>query len=59
MAITDEGGETEIPDTEAPDLDAKLEGLQSPRGWGLFLIQSMVDESTCAAPTERGIRSSW
>ena len=29
---------------QAPDLDAKLEGLQSPRGWGLFLIRSMVDE---------------
>jgi anti-sigma regulatory factor (Ser/Thr protein kinase) len=44
VAITDEGGEAEMPQTEAPDLDAKLEGLQSPRGWGLFLIKSMVDE---------------
>jgi serine/threonine-protein kinase RsbW len=31
-------------DTEAPDLEAKLEGEQTPRGWGLFLIQNMVDE---------------
>lgn len=30
------------PDT--PDLEAKLAGLQSPRGWGLFLIENMVDE---------------
>jgi serine phosphatase RsbU (regulator of sigma subunit)/anti-sigma regulatory factor (Ser/Thr protein kinase) len=44
VAITDEGGEKEPSQTEAPDLDAKLEGLQSPRGWGLFLIKSMVDE---------------
>lgn len=44
VAITDEGGEMAHPQTEAPDLDAKLEGLQSPRGWGLFLIKSMVDE---------------
>lgn len=44
VAITDQGGEKAIPDSEAPDLDAKLEGLQSPRGWGLFLIRSMVDE---------------
>jgi anti-sigma regulatory factor (Ser/Thr protein kinase) len=44
VAITDQGGEKELPQTEAPDLDAKLEGLQSPRGWGLFLIRSMVDE---------------
>ena len=27
-----------------PDLDAKLAGDQSPRGWGLFLIKNMVDE---------------
>jgi anti-sigma regulatory factor (Ser/Thr protein kinase) len=30
--------------TVAPDIDAKLAGLQSPRGWGLFLIRNMVDE---------------
>jgi anti-sigma regulatory factor (Ser/Thr protein kinase) len=30
--------------TEVPDLEAKLEGMQTPRGWGLFLIQNMVDE---------------
>jgi anti-sigma regulatory factor (Ser/Thr protein kinase) len=27
-----------------PDLEAKLAGLQTPRGWGLFLIKHMVDE---------------
>ncbi len=44
VRITDEGGGPPIPHADAPDLDAKLAGLQSPRGWGLFLIQSMVDE---------------
>ncbi len=42
--ITDEGGSAPIPDNPAPDLDAKLEGLQAPRGWGLFLIKKFVDE---------------
>jgi anti-sigma regulatory factor (Ser/Thr protein kinase) len=28
----------------APNLDAKLAGLQTPRGWGLFLIEKMVDK---------------
>ena len=42
--ITDHGGNSPIPEYVAPDLDAKLAGLQSPRGWGLFLIESMVDE---------------
>ncbi|MGF1473104.1 MAG: ATP-binding protein [Rubrobacteraceae bacterium] len=43
--ITDEGGDpVPAPDTQTPDLEAKLEGMQTPRGWGLFLIQNMVDE---------------
>jgi anti-sigma regulatory factor (Ser/Thr protein kinase) len=29
---------------EVPDLETKLESMQTPRGWGLFLIQNMVDE---------------
>lgn len=44
VRITDYGGGTEIPAAETPDIDQKLAGLQSPRGWGLFLIKSMVDE---------------
>src|ERR671911_3161774 len=45
VRVTDQGG-TPVPDPdkEAPDLEAKLEGLQTPRGWGLFLIKNMVDE---------------
>jgi anti-sigma regulatory factor (Ser/Thr protein kinase) len=30
--------------TEVPDLEAKLVGTQTRRGWGLFVIQNMVDE---------------
>ena len=44
VRITDHGGGEEISEPEIPDLDAKLAGLQSPRGWGLFLIKEMVDE---------------
>jgi serine phosphatase RsbU (regulator of sigma subunit)/anti-sigma regulatory factor (Ser/Thr protein kinase) len=44
VAITDQGDEQQMVPTDAPDLEVKLEGLQSPRGWGLFLIRSMVDE---------------
>jgi serine phosphatase RsbU (regulator of sigma subunit)/anti-sigma regulatory factor (Ser/Thr protein kinase) len=29
---------------ETPDLDLKLAGLQTPRGWGLFLIKELVDK---------------
>jgi anti-sigma regulatory factor (Ser/Thr protein kinase) len=44
VSITDRGGSRVAPEAETPDLTAKLAGQQSPRGWGLFLIQNMVDE---------------
>ena len=44
VKITDEGGGPPAFHSETPDLEAKLEGMQTPRGWGLFLIKSMVDE---------------
>ena len=44
VRISDHGGDKEIPDAETPDLEAKLAGDQTPRGWGLFLIEKMVDE---------------
>ena len=44
VRIVDQGGDRPIPDAETPDLAAKLDGLQTPRGWGLFLIKNMVDE---------------
>lgn len=45
VAISDRGsGAVPNPGAVAPDLEAKLQGLQKPRGWGLFLIQHMVDE---------------
>ncbi len=49
VRITDQGGEKPIMEAVAPDLDAKLAGLQTPRGWGLFLIKSMVDEMHVAS----------
>jgi anti-sigma regulatory factor (Ser/Thr protein kinase) len=44
VTITDEGSGPPVPAPETPDLEAKLDGMQTPRGWGLFLIKSMVDE---------------
>jgi serine phosphatase RsbU (regulator of sigma subunit)/anti-sigma regulatory factor (Ser/Thr protein kinase) len=44
VRITDQALSGPVPsDAEAPDIDAKLAGLQKPRGWGLFLIRAMVD----------------
>jgi serine/threonine-protein kinase RsbW len=45
VAISDQGGEANPSESpaEQPDLLKKLDGGQSPRGWGLFLIRNMVD----------------
>jgi anti-sigma regulatory factor (Ser/Thr protein kinase) len=48
VRITDRGGQP-IQRSETPDLAAKLAGLQSPRGWGLFLIEQLVDEVRVAS----------
>ncbi|MGH2702072.1 MAG: ATP-binding SpoIIE family protein phosphatase [Actinomycetota bacterium] len=44
VSIRDHGGEATLVTPEKPDLEAKLDGKQKPRGWGFFLIQNMVDE---------------
>jgi serine phosphatase RsbU (regulator of sigma subunit)/anti-sigma regulatory factor (Ser/Thr protein kinase) len=44
VRITDQGGDKVIPEAALPDIEAKLSGEQTPRGWGLFLIEKMVDE---------------
>ena len=49
VRVTDQGGDRPVLQPERPDLEAKLAGEQSPRGWGLFLIESMVDELRTSA----------
>lgn len=44
VRVTDHGEGPPRDLKEAPNLEAKLAGEQTPRGWGLFLIQKMVDE---------------
>ena len=44
VRIRDVGDGPEAEEVESPDIEAKLAGLQKPRGWGLFLIKNMVDE---------------
>lgn len=55
VLITDLGGDPHLPaaDGAAPDLAAKLAGSDSARGWGLFLIRSMVDTVTSTSDGKR------
>jgi serine phosphatase RsbU (regulator of sigma subunit)/anti-sigma regulatory factor (Ser/Thr protein kinase) len=43
VRVTDRAMSGPVREVEEPDLEAKLEGRQRPRGWGLFLIRHMVD----------------
>ena len=52
VCITDQGSGP-IPEHTHPDLQAKLQGTQSPRGWGLFLIKNMVDEMNVSGDGEK------
>lgn len=44
VRVTDRAMSGPVPDVPSPDLEAKLDGRQKPRGWGLFLIRHMVDQ---------------
>jgi serine/threonine-protein kinase RsbW len=44
VKVTDEGSGPPAFRSETPDIEAKLEGEQSLRGWGLFLIRNLVDD---------------
>jgi serine/threonine-protein kinase RsbW len=44
VKITDEGSGLPAFHSETPDVEAKLEGVQALRGWGLFLIRNLVDD---------------
>lgn len=46
VRVIDRGGGMVGSDKAVPDLEAKLEGAQPARGWGLFLIENMVDKVT-------------
>ncbi len=40
--VEDEG--RGIRDVPSPDIDEKIAGTSNPRGWGIFLIDSLMDE---------------
>src|SRR5579859_5129261 len=44
VRITDQGEGPATIESQTPDLEAKLAELQTPRGWGLFLIKNLVDD---------------
>ena len=53
VAVQDQGEQMGQPPA-TPDIEAKLEGKSSPRGWGTFLIQSLMDEVEFESRPEGG-----
>ena len=52
VSVRDEGkGIGRIP---TPSIESKVEGEDRPRGWGIFLIKSLVNEVTFEASPEGG-----
>ncbi len=49
VRVTDHGMATSLDEVEDPDIEAKIAGEQTPRGWGLFLIGQMVDQVNSAS----------
>ncbi|MHC1744615.1 MAG: ATP-binding protein [Syntrophobacteraceae bacterium] len=53
ITVMDEGaGAVELP--EEPDIEKKIEQLQTPRGLGIFLIRKLVDEVEFNKLTDQG-----
>jgi anti-sigma regulatory factor (Ser/Thr protein kinase) len=44
VSVINQTGPNPIPTPAQPDLKAKIDGIDAPRGWGLFLIQNLVDD---------------
>ena len=58
VRVTDRALSGPVPsDAEAPDLERKLAGEQKPRGWGLFLIEHMVDAMDVSTDDDAGTQT--
>ncbi|HET9345636.1 MAG TPA: SpoIIE family protein phosphatase [Candidatus Limnocylindrales bacterium] len=58
VRVTDRAQSGAVPiDPEPPDIDRKLAGEQKPRGWGLFLIEHMVDAVDVSADEDAGTQT--
>jgi len=58
VRVTDRALSGAVPtDAETPDIVRKLAGEQKPRGWGLFLIEHMVDAMDVSTDDEAGTQT--
>lgn len=53
IAVQDQG--SGVAKTRTPDIESRMEGKLDPRGWGIFLIENLVDEVTFESTAEGGV----
>ena len=53
VAVQDEGAG--IGPVATPDIDSQMEGKTDPRGWGIFLIKSLMDEVSFESTPEGNV----
>ena len=54
VRVVDDGPGAAKRPVRAPDMDRKMHGEEDPRGMGMFLIQSLVDEAEWVTDKRRG-----
>jgi len=53
IAVQDQGNG--VAKMRTPDIESRMEGKLDPRGWGIFLIENLMDEVTFESTAEGGV----
>jgi serine/threonine-protein kinase RsbW len=53
IAVQDQG--RGVAKVRTPDIESRMEGKLDPRGWGIFLIENLMDEVTFESTAEGGV----
>jgi serine/threonine-protein kinase RsbW len=53
VSVQDQGNGLEK--VRAPDIESRIEGKADPRGWGIFLIENLMDEVTFESNAEGNV----
>lgn len=53
IAVQDQG--RGVAKMRTPDIEGRMEGKLDPRGWGIFLIENLMDEVTFESTAEGGV----
>ena len=53
VAVQDQG--SGIGKVQPPDIESRIEGKTDPRGWGIFLMENLMDEVSFESTAEGGV----